>query len=164
VRYAGAYHCCRSSSSSPGLLSVTTSLRRYGTAEGSISHLSRHDIARQLGLQVRAVRRAPELLEGRRGRPRVSESTSSPRWTVMTRAEREIPDALDRSPGRRVPLESSAGDHRNPIQPRFNLNMRRPADSGNQRRGQVSSETSIELVIRCRSCSPGLLADWQGTH
>jgi len=53
VRYAGAYHCCRSSSSSPGLLSVTTSLRRYGTAEGSISHLSRHDIARQLGLQMR---------------------------------------------------------------------------------------------------------------
>ena len=63
MRYAGAYHCCRSSSSSPGLVSVTTSLRRYGTAEGSISHLSRHDIARQLGLQMRAVRRAPELLE-----------------------------------------------------------------------------------------------------
>jgi hypothetical protein len=52
VRHAGAYHCCRSSSSSPGLVSVTTSLRRYGTAEGSISHLSRHDIARQLGLQM----------------------------------------------------------------------------------------------------------------
>jgi hypothetical protein len=68
VRYAGAYHCFRSSSSSHGLVSVTTSLRRYGTAEGSISHLSRHDIARQLGLQMRAVRRAPELLEGLRGR------------------------------------------------------------------------------------------------
>jgi hypothetical protein len=55
VRYAGVYHCCRSSSSSPGFVSVTTSLRRYDTAEGSISHLSRHDIARQLGLQIRAV-------------------------------------------------------------------------------------------------------------
>ena len=38
-------------------------LRRYGTAEGSISHLSRYDIARQLGLQMPAMRRAPEFLE-----------------------------------------------------------------------------------------------------
>jgi hypothetical protein len=43
------------------LLSVTTSLRRYGTAEGSISHLSRLDIERQLGLQMRAVRRARKV-------------------------------------------------------------------------------------------------------
>lgn len=68
MRYAGVYHCCRSSSSSPGFVSVTTSLRRYDTAEGSISHLSRHDIARQLGLQIRAVRRVPEFLKGLSGR------------------------------------------------------------------------------------------------
>ena len=90
MRYAGAYHCCRSSSSSPGLVSATTSLRRYGTAEGSISHLSRHDIAPQLRLQMRAVRRGKKTAlddvtivcpEHERA---VLNDTSVPDWGTLT--------------------------------------------------------------------------------
>jgi len=63
----GVYHCCRSSSSSPGRIGnhVSKTLRHCRRFD---SHLSRHDIARQLGLQIRAVRRVPEFLKGLSGR------------------------------------------------------------------------------------------------
>jgi hypothetical protein len=51
-----------------------------------------------------------------------------------------------------------------PIQPRFNLTMRRTVDSGDQWRRQISAQTAAELALRAISCSFGLAAERQGTH
>ncbi len=50
------------------------------------------------------------------------------------------------------------------IQPRFNLVMRRPVDSGNQRRSQVAAKTAADLATRGMSCRSGLAAERPGRH